>query len=60
MDNLQSIKILMQVAIVAQSRGALDLDEAVLAKNSIDNLKELVEKLEKEKLEKEKKGPVKK
>lgn len=48
MKDLEAIKILMQVAILAQSKGVLNLDEAVVVKQSIDSLKELIEKLEKE------------
>ena len=53
MKNLEAIKILMQVAVIAQSKGVLNLDEAVIVKQSIDSLKELVEKLEKEEQPKE-------
>lgn len=48
MKDLEAIKILIQVAILAQSKGVLNLDEAVVVKQSIDSLKELIEKLEKE------------
>jgi hypothetical protein len=48
MKNSEAIKILMQVAIAAQSKGILNLDEAVVVKQSIDSLKELVENLEQE------------
>jgi hypothetical protein len=48
MKNSEAIKILMQVAIAAQAKGVLNLDEAVLVKESIDSLKDLAEKLEKE------------
>jgi hypothetical protein len=51
MKNSEAIKILMQVAIAAQAKGVLNLDEAVLVKESIDSLKDLVEKLEKEEKE---------
>lgn len=53
MKNSEAIKILMQVAVAAQSKGILNLDEAVVVKQSIDSLKELVEKLEKEEVQKE-------
>jgi hypothetical protein len=48
MKNSEAIKVLMQVAIVAQAKGILNLDEAVVVKESIDSLKELVETLETE------------
>jgi hypothetical protein len=51
MKNSEAIKILMQVAVAAQAKGVLNLDEAVLVKESIDSLKDLVEKLEKEEKE---------
>jgi hypothetical protein len=51
MKNSEAIKILMQVAIAAQAKGVLNLDEAVLVKESIDSLKDLVEKLEQEEKE---------
>jgi len=54
MKNSESIKILMQVAVAAQAKGVLNLDEAVVVKQSIDSLKELLEKLEKEEQPKEK------
>ena len=53
MKNSESIKILMQVAVAAQAKGVLNLDEAVVVKQSIDSLKELLEKLEKEEQPKE-------
>jgi hypothetical protein len=53
MKNSEAIKILMQVAVAAQAKGVLNLDEAVLVKQSIDSLKSLVEKLEKEEQPKE-------
>lgn len=53
MKNSEAIKILMQVAVAAQSKGILNLDEAVVVKQSIDSLKELVEKLEKDELKEE-------
>lgn len=48
MKNSEAIKNLMQLAIFSQSKGILDLDVAVVVKESIDSLKELVDKLEKE------------
>jgi hypothetical protein len=48
MKNSEAIKILMQVAVAAQSKGVLNLDEAVVVKQSIDSLKNLVENLEQE------------
>lgn len=48
MKNSEAIKNLMQLAIFSQSKGILDLDVAVIVKESIDSLKELVDKLEKE------------
>jgi hypothetical protein len=57
MKNSEAIKILMQVAVAAQAKGVLNLDEAVLVKQSIDSLKSLVEKLEKEEQPKEEKAP---
>lgn len=48
MKNSEAIKNLMQLAIFSQSKGILDLDVAVIVKESIDLLKELVDKLEKE------------
>lgn len=48
MENSEAIKVLIQVAILAQSKGVLNLDEAVVVKNSIDLLKNFVEKLEKD------------
>jgi len=53
MKNSEAIKILMQVAIAAQAKGVLNLDEAVVVKQSIDSLKNLVEKLEQEDQEEE-------
>ena len=53
MKNSEAIKILMQVAIAAQAKGVLNLDEAVVVKQSIDSLKNLVEKLEQEEVQKE-------
>jgi len=53
MKNSEAIKILMQVAIAAQAKGVLNLDEAVVVKQSIDSLKELIEKLEQEEQPKE-------
>jgi len=53
MKNSEAIKILMQVAVAAQAKGVLNLDEAVVVKQSIDSLKELIEKLEKEEQPKE-------
>lgn len=53
MKNSEAIKILMQVAIAAQAKGVLNLDEAVIVKQSIDSLKELVEKLEQDEQPKE-------
>lgn len=52
MKNSEAIKILMQVAVAAQAKGILNLDEAVLVKESIDSLKVLVESLEQEEKEK--------
>jgi len=48
MKNSDAIKNLMQLAVFSQSKGIIDLDIAVVAKQSIDSLRELVEKLEKE------------
>lgn len=48
MKNSEAIKNLIQLAIFSQSKGILDLDVAVIVKESIDSLKELVDKLEKE------------
>lgn len=48
MKNSDAIKNLMQLAIFSQSKGILDLDVAIVVKESIDSLKELVDKLEKE------------
>lgn len=53
MKNSEAIKILIQVAVVAQSKGILNLDEAVVVKQSIDSLKGLIEKLEQEEVQKE-------
>ena len=53
MKNSEAIKILMQVAVAAQSKGILNLDEAVVVKQSIDSLKGLIEKLEQEEVQKE-------
>jgi hypothetical protein len=53
MKNSEAIKILMQVAIAAQAKGVLNLDEAVVVKQSIDSLTTLVEKLEQEEQPKE-------
>lgn len=57
MKNSEAIKILMQVAVAAQSKGILNLDEAVIVKQSIDSLVSLVEKLEKEEQPKEEEAP---
>ena len=51
MKNSEAIKILIQVALAAQSKGVLNLDEAVVVKQSIDSLKVLIEKLEQEEQE---------
>jgi hypothetical protein len=48
MKNSEAIKILIQVAIAAQAKGVLNLDEAVVVKQSIDHLAKLIEKEEKE------------
>lgn len=48
MKKSEAIKNLMQLAIFSQSKGIIDLDVAVIVKESIDLLKELVDKLEKE------------
>ena len=53
MKNSEAIKILMQVAIAAQAKGVLNLDEAVVVKQSIDSLTSLVEKLEQDEQPKE-------
>jgi hypothetical protein len=53
MKDLEAIKILMQVSLLAQSKGILNLDEAVVVKQSIDSLKGLIEKLEQEEVQKE-------
>lgn len=53
MKNSEAIKILIQVAVAAQSKGILNLDEAVVVKQSIDSLKGLIEKLEQEEVQKE-------
>lgn len=53
MKNSEAIKILMQVAVAAQAKGVLNLDEAVVVKQSIDSLISLVEKLEQDEQPKE-------
>jgi hypothetical protein len=48
MKNSDAIKNLMQLAVFSQSQGIIDLDIAFVTKQSIDSLRELVKKLEKE------------
>ena len=59
MKRLEAIKILMQVAVAAQQKGVLNLDEAVVVKTAIDTLIPEIEagdKVEKEKEETKKEG----
>ena len=51
MERLEAIKILMQVAVLAQQKGALSLDDAVVVKTAIDTLIPEVEEYEKSKKE---------
>lgn len=43
MENSDAIKVLVQVAIAAQAKGILTLEEAVIVKNSIDSLLPLIQ-----------------
>lgn len=40
MDQNKAIQILVEVALVAQAKGALSLDDAVLVKQAIDAFKQ--------------------
>ena len=53
MDRLEAIKILMQVAVAAQQKGVLNLDDAVVVKTAIDTLIPEIEASQKAKKEKE-------
>ena len=60
MDRLEAIKILMQVAVAAQQKGVLNLDDAVVVKTAIDTLIPEIEAGKKAKKEKEEKEETKK
>lgn len=40
MEKKEALKILVEVALVAQARGVLSLDDAVLVKSAIDAIKD--------------------
>lgn len=39
MEKKDALKVLVEVALVAQARGVLSLDDAVLVKSAIDTIK---------------------